>query len=664
MLVFMKSLFRKVIRMTWKGNKQVFRTYVKGDSSGDGKAPAKGMKLKGKKSVLSFEEADQNESFGGLLNKGFIDISFDSDELSEKFWNMAEQNNWNCLILENPSNGHIHSFWKIPDNWSSKDGRDKKLAVGLIADVHSGDTYIPLRVHDVDRFPPSYEPDKIDEVPEELFPVNTRIDLLNLAEGDGRNDSLFKYILVLQGIGFEPDVIKRILNNTNDFVLSEPLDQEELDTITREESFESPVFYQGKIFLHNRFGDYMQSHFNIIRFNRQLHCYRDGIYIAGHKYIENLMVKVIPSIKANQRTEVLKYLEVKIPDDEEILMQETLIAFKNGVLNIVTGELLPFSPEYIVTNKIPWDYNPNAYDELMDKTLNKISCYDSEIRNLLEECAGYCLYRKNDLETSFILTGSGSNGKSTYLESLECMLGQNNVSNLDIAELDDRFSTVMLAGKLANIGDDISNEFLQGKTIAVFKKIVSANSIKAENKGQDGFFFKPYTKLLFSANTIPRMQSKGFSAIKRRITIIPFNAVFSRTDPDYDSTIKWKLKSQSAMEYLILVALRGLNRALTYGFTESSKVNREVEQFEKDNNPVLGWLEEIGEETEADIVAYFGRTPVTDLYISYDSYCCKNGFKSTSNAEFSKQLQKKFGLESKRRTIYGKKHTFLIPVGV
>lgn len=646
---------------TWTGNNQVFRTYVKGDSSDDGKKPAKGQKLKGEKNVLSWSDAEQNSCFGGLLQEGIIDISFDSDELSEKFWKMSERNGWNCLILENPSNGHIHSFWKIPDSWSSKDGKDKKLAVGLIADIHSKDTYIPLRVHGVDRFPPSFEPDDLQEVPDELIPVNTQIDLLNLSEGDGRNDSLFRYILVLQGAGFEEGVIRRILQNTNDFVLSDPLSEQEFETITRHEAFEGQIFYQGKMFLHDRFGDYMQRQFNIIRFNRQLHCYRDGIYIAGHKYIENLMLQVIPSIKANQRTEVLKYLEVKIPDDEEVLMQETLIAFRNGVLNIRTGELLPFSPEYIVTNKIPWDYNPYSYDELMDNTLNKISCGDSDIRNLLEECAGYCLYRKNDLETSFILTGSGSNGKSTFLESLECMLGQNNVSNLDIAELDDRFSTVMLAGKLANIGDDISNEFLQGKTIAVFKKIVSANSIKAENKGQDVFFFKPYTKLLFSANTIPRMQSKGFDAIKRRIVIVPFNAKFSKTDKDYDSTLKWKLKKQSAMEYLILIALKGLERALKFGFTESKKVKDEVEQFEKDNNPVLGWLDSLGEETESDLIQYIGRTPINELYINYDVYCCQNGFRSTSNAEFSKQIQKKFNLEPKRRTVQGKKYTFLCP---
>lgn len=643
--------------MDWKGNSMVFRTYAKGE----GKSPAKGIKLKGRKTVLSYEEAEKNDSFGGLLQEGVIDISFDTDELSQKFWDMAEKNDWNCLILENPENGHIHSYWKIPNDWSFPDGSDKKLAVGLMADVHHHDTYIPLRVYGVDRFPPSYEPDQLDIVPEELFPVNTQIDLLNLAEGDGRNDSLFRYILVLQGAGMEEDTIRRVLENANKFILSDALGQDELDVILRDESFEKPVFYKGKTFLHDKFGDYMIRQFNIIRFNRQLHCYRDGIYITGHKYIENLMLQVIPNIKANQRTEVLKYLEVKIPDDEEVHMQETLIAFRNGVLNIMTDELLPFSPEYIVTNKIPWDYNPNAYDELMDSTLNKISCNDHEIRALLEECAGYCLYRKNDLETSFILTGTGSNGKSTYLEALECMLGQNNVSNLDIAELDDRFSTVMLAGKLANIGDDISNEFLQGKTIAVFKKIVSANSIKAENKGQDVFFFKPYTKLLFSANTIPRMQSKGFSAIKRRLAIIPFNAVFSKNDPDYDSTVKWKLKSQSAMEYLIVIALQGLKRALSYGFTESQKVKDEVEQFEKDNNPVLGWLESLDEDEE---VQYIARTPLTDLYVSYDSYCYQNGFKSTSNAEFSKQIQKKFGLKPSRRTIQGKKYTFLCPATI
>lgn len=245
------------------------------------------------------------------------------------------------------------------------------------------------------------------------------------------------------------------------------------------------------------------------------------------------------------------------------------------------------------------------------------------------------------------------------------MLGIQNYSALDLGELDDRFSTVMMTGKLANIGDDISDEFLNGKTLSVFKKIVTGNGIKAENKGQDVFFFKPYTKLLFSANSIPRMKSKGFSAIKRRILIVPFNAVFSKEDPDFNPDIENQLKTQSAMEYFVRIALEGLNRAINnVGFTESTKVLEQVEEFEKDNNPVLGWLEGLGEETEKDLIQYIGRTPVTELYVSYDAYCNQNGFKATSNAEFSKQLQKKFGLEPNRKTIKGTKYTFLCPITI
>ena len=84
-------------------------------------------------------------------------------------------------------------YKRLDDERIEKGGKDKKLAVGLIADIHSGSTYIPLRVNGIDRFPPSFEPDDIDEVPDELLPVNTQIDLLNLAEGDGRNDNLFRY---------------------------------------------------------------------------------------------------------------------------------------------------------------------------------------------------------------------------------------------------------------------------------------------------------------------------------------------------------------------------------------------------------------------------------------------------------------------------------------
>ena len=215
----------------------IFRTYVEGS----GKSPSKGQTLKGKKKVCEYEKVLNMGSFGGLLRQGMIDISFDSDDLSQSFWDMAEENNWSCLIMENPSNGHIHSFWKIPETWRFKDGKDKKLACGLVADVHSKDTYIPIKVDGVER-QILYCPDDIQVLPEELWIVNTQINLLGQEKGDGRNEDLFKYILILQGqLGLDKEVIRRILTNTNRFVFTDPLPQQELDIILRDEAFEAPA---------------------------------------------------------------------------------------------------------------------------------------------------------------------------------------------------------------------------------------------------------------------------------------------------------------------------------------------------------------------------------------------------------------------------------------
>ena len=176
--------------MIWTGNEEAFRTYFHGKLDKNGKSiPAEKVKdMPGH----PFNEVCNDDNFGAVLNNGYVDVSFDLKEMSDSFWDMAEANDWNCLILENPDNGHIHSIWKKPKK-TYKDGKDKKLVCGLVADVHSGSTYIRLKVNGVERFPPAFEPEHIQELPEELYQVNTNIKLWQLTDGDGRNDSLFLY---------------------------------------------------------------------------------------------------------------------------------------------------------------------------------------------------------------------------------------------------------------------------------------------------------------------------------------------------------------------------------------------------------------------------------------------------------------------------------------
>ena len=234
------------------------------------------------------------------------------------------------------------------------------------------------------------------------------------------------------------------------------------------------------------------------------------------------------------------------------------------------------------------------------------------------------------------------------------VLGRQNFVSLDMDELSERFSTTTMFGKLANIGDDISDDFLQGKSIATFKKVVSGNDIKAENKGQDAYFFKPTVKLLFSANEIPRMRNKGFEAIKRRLVIIPFNAKFSKDDPDFDAGITWKLKKQDVAEYLIQLGIQGLERVLAnQEFTKSKKVTEEVDNFERDNNPILLFLEEVEED---EILNHETK----EVFARYDTFCHENGFTRIAMQTFTKEIKKHLNCDRKDVRINGRKQIIFI----
>lgn len=628
--------------MDWQGNNMVFRTYVKGS----GKRSVE--KHKNIKHVRTFEDASQFESFGAVLNDGFIDISFDSEDMSERFLDMADANDWKCLVLRNPINGHVHSYWR--NKKIKKNGVDKKLACGLIADIHSGGTYIPLRVDKVDRFPPEYdifEGERYDYVPDELMPILTDIKIYDMDDGEGRNATLFKYILVLQNqLKLTKDVIRRVLNNTNQYVFSEPLDQYEMETILRDESFEKPSFFDDKKrFMHDQFAEFMCDRMNVVKINGQLHIYEDGIYVSGYKKIESEMIKIIPQLKNNQRKEVLAYLELIA--EEKTTSDARYIGFANGIYDVVTDSMMDFSPEIVITNMLPWEYNKEAYNELADHTLNRLACDDHQIRLLLEECIGYCMYRRNELGKAFILTGDKSNGKSTFLDVLKVLLGEENISALDLAELGDRFSTAMMYNRLANIGDDIGDDFMQGNQVATFKKIVTGNRIKAERKGQDPFDFNPYVKLLFAANDIPRMRDKS-GAVLRRLVIIPFNAKFTKQDPDYRPFIKYELEEQSSIEYLIKLGVDGLRRVLeNSAFTESDSVNQQLSEYEEENNPILGFIKD---NDRASIV----NQSTTDVYARYMMFCNDSGMNPMSKVVFIKNINKRMNICVKRARINGK----------
>lgn len=599
--------------------------------------------FKNRTTFRTFEEVKDLPGYAGVLADDTILIDIDDAEQSEILMDIVEEYQLDCRVYCTSRGRHF----LFKNNSITRNRTHVPLAIGLTADIKLGSrtSYEILKIDGEERF---IEWDIEDggtyqEVPKWLFPVRAAVDFLDIDAGDGRNQALFNYILTLQSNDFSVDETREAIRILNRFVLKESLSDEELEVILRDEAFQKPIFFHDKTFLFDRFATYLKNNCHVVKINNQLHIYKDGTYTNGYKTIETAMIQQIPNLKKAQRKEVLEYMELIV--DERNQSDARYIAFNNGILDVVTGKMQPFSPDLVIINRIPWDYVPDAYNELTDNTLNKLACNDAQIRSLLEECIGYCFYRRNELGKAFILTGDKSNGKSTFLDMVNAVLGEENVSALDLKELGDRFSTSMMFGKLANISDDISDDFLQGSQVSIFKKVVTGNRVKAERKGQDPFEFNPYVKLLSSANDIPRMKDKT-GAVLRRLVIIPFNARFSKylpdgtVDPEYNPYIKYELVEQSSIEYLIRVGIEGLRRIIENNeFTKSEKVQQQVEEYENENNPIKAFIDDQGIEMIED-------EPTADVYKRYQVFCAENSMQPMSNIVFSKQINKRLGLET------------------
>lgn len=601
-------------------------------------------KLKGRTKFKTYEEVKDLNGFGGILADDTILIDIDDADQSDILMTIVEEYQLDCKVYCTSRGRHF----LFKNTVIQRNRTHAQLAVGLIADIKVGSrtSYEVIKVDGEERFCEwdIEEGGKYQEIPKWLFPVKSMVEFIDMDAGDGRNQALFNYILTLTSNDFTVEETRECIRLLNRFVLKEPLGDEELEVILRDEAFQKPVFFMGSTFLFDKFAVYMKNTAHIIKINGQLHIYREGIYTNGYKEIESDMIQHIPNLKKMQRREVLDYMELIVESKQA--SEANLIAFNNGVYDVVTGELKPFSTEMVITNKIPWDYNPDAYSELADTTLNKLSCGDSTIRALLEECIGYCFYRRNELGKAFILTGDKSNGKSTFLDIVKAILGDVNISALDLKELGDRFNTSMMFGKIANIGDDIGDDFLQGSQVSIFKKIVTGNRIKAERKGQDPFEFNPFIKLLFSANDIPRMKDKT-GAVLRRLVIIPFNAAFSKDDPDYDPYIKYKLVEQCSIEYMIALGVQGLKRVIENNqFTKSEKVQNQLNEYEEENNPIIAFIADCG-------VDMIENEPTNEVYKRYQVFCADNSMTPMSNIIFSKQINKRLGLEVIQRKLNG-----------
>lgn len=233
---------------------------------------------------------------------------------------------------------------------------------------------------------------------------------------------------------------------------------------------------------------------------------------------------------------------------------------------------------------------------------------------------------------------NGSNGKSTLLNMIIQLLGDENVSKLSLKDINDKFRLMHIYGKVANIGDDISSQYFEESEI--FKKLVTGQFVTAEHKGQDSVQFRNYAKLFFAANELPKTADKS-DAFLTRILPVPMLADFSKRE-DCDISLKDRHWTDEEMEYLLAISMEGLKRLMrNNGFTIPECVAKERKQYEIENNSVLAFLED-----NPDIAGM----PTNLAHAKFIDWCRMTGNRGVvSRTKFTREVCKATGLVSRNR---------------
>lgn len=312
----------------------------------------------------------------------------------------------------------------------------------------------------------------------------------------------------------------------------------------------------------------------------------------------------------------------------EINCNAFILNLQNGLYNALDDSFKAHTPDYISTVQIGASYEPGAACPRFAEFLQSM-IHEEEIP-LMQEIFGYLLVPVNKAQKSFVFVGAPNAGKSTLLSvAQEILLGADNVSNIPWQGLGDRFNKAELFGKLANIFADLPSRSIDDN--GMFKALTGEDFITAERKNKDPFSFRPYARLLFSCNEIPRNYGDRSDGFYRRLLIIRFDHSVPKAQRDPNLREKLIVERNG----ILMWAIGGLKRLIAngYTFTETEATQAELRRYKVESNSALLFVDECCELNEE------AEYPREDLFQQYRDYCNKNGLKSMSQANFNKDVE-------------------------
>lgn len=582
----------------------------------------------------TYTSLDTLDNAGLLLNTKVVVVDFDNDNINEEKITEYFKQHYPTLTVKTTRG--IHFYYSIPAGVTIKNGADKITVGGFQVDYKTGTKSYAIVKHKGKMREANRELSLkgLAPLPVEMYPLAKAKNISGLAEGDGRNNAVFYQLRLIREQKRDLN-ITNLANFINDVVLGEKLDNKELTALL--ESVNSLEInnngqYNGEPKDMIAFGEFIAKELDVKIYNGSLY-FKDGLNYSRDKIKLNKAINKHLKLRRSQMTELdaQLYIYADLIDSK----QKFLVKLRNGVIvedNVVEYDC-GFTPFYLDVS-----YDPNAYDKNVDDFLDFVCCNREDMRTVIEEILGHILMVDKFPHKIFFLTGSGANGKSTFVEMLTKWTGELS-SHVDIANFDDGTSLTSLIGKVVNVADDVDAIYLEkSKNL---KTMASGNTVGARAIYSQPITLKNTATLIFTANEPPVFKDKS-DGIGRRLLIIPFENKVKQRIYNLDEL----LSTDNAKSYLLNLALAGAKRIYDnkLDISTSETITGATKQYYLDNDSVLAYLNDYPS---------VNNNPVSTVYEAYEEYCEDGNLKAVSLNKFSRRL-KSLGYDIKPKTLLGK----------
>lgn len=298
---------------------------------------------------------------------------------------------------------------------------------------------------------------------------------------------------------------------------------------------------------------------------------------------------------------------------EELDHDLDLYNFGNKTVNLKTMEAHAFRQSDFITKIAPVNYDPFARCPLWEKFLLEIMGGNDNLVRYLQRALGYSMTGSVKEQVLFFLHGSGANGKSTFIETVQKVMGKayakSAAPNILLTKTSESHPTEI--ADLVGVRFVSTIEVGSGRRMAevLVKQLTGGDTIKARRMREDFWEFEPTHKIWLAANHKPDIEGTDY-AIWRRIRLIPFLEKFEGERKDGDLKVKLEAELAGIAAWMVRGALVWRQQ----GLADPPEVLAATAAY-KDEMDVLGDFI-----TEECITGQFNQVSSRALYEAYSEW--------------------------------------------